>query len=282
MARSRCWTTKGRRGYRARAGRRQLPRGDVSRKEVQRGRRPRSLPARFSKKRPARRALRCGAPCNWPRNCTKGWIWDLPAPGLITYMRTDSTNISVSAQQAARERDRRAMARSTCRSARLCIHASRKGPRRPTKRSAPQPASDPASVKAFLTTQQFKLYQLIWQRFMASQTRPAILDQTGVDVAAGPDAIISAGGTAPYVFRATGSVVKFPGFMAVYQAGRDEGDAEDELEKGALPQLSPEKTDLLQLLPEQRLHAAAATLHRSFPEGRWKSRGRSSRPSTYA
>ena len=106
--------------------------------------------------------------------------------GLITYMRTDSTNVASSAQLAARD-----------------VIASRYGPEfvperppvysrkakgaqeaheaiRPTA-----PHRDPASVKPFLSAQQFRLYQLIWQRFIASQMRPAMLDQTGVDIAAG-------------------------------------------------------------------------------------------------
>ena len=173
--------------------------------------------------------------------------------GLITYMRTDSTNIAASAQQAAREEITRRYGDEYLPERPPVYSRKAKGAQEAHEAIRPtSPHRDPASVKPFLTTQQFKLYQLIWQRFMASQMRPALLDQTGVDVAAGPEAVIAAGGTAPYLFRATGSVVKFPGFMAVYQAGRDEGDAEDELEKGALPQLSPGETlNLLQLLPEQ-------------------------------
>ncbi|HEU0114428.1 MAG TPA: DNA topoisomerase, partial [Thermomicrobiales bacterium] len=99
---------------------------------------------------------------------------------------------------------------------------------------------------------QFRVYQLVWQRFIASQMKPAVLDQTTVDVAAGQPDQLKADAQAPYVFRATGSVVTFPGFMAVYQAGRDDGDEADELEKGALPPLAAgEDLDLLRLIPEQ-------------------------------
>ena len=173
--------------------------------------------------------------------------------GLITYMRTDSTNIAASAQQAARE-----------------VIAAKYGPAsvppRPpvyTRRSKgaqeaheairpTAPNRDPASVKGFLTSQQFRLYQLIWQRFIASQMAPAILDGTTVDINAGAPAVIEAGGDAPYVFRATGSVVRFPGFLAVYRDGRDEGADEDELDKSALPALEiGERLDLVKLLPEQ-------------------------------
>jgi DNA topoisomerase-1 len=168
-------------------------------------------------------------------------------------MRTDSTNVASSAQAAARE-----------------VIAARFGadyvpdepPRYVRKAKGAQEAHEairptaphrlPASVKPFLSAQQFRVYQLVWQRFMASQMKPAVLDQTGVDVAAGKPHEIARPGDAPFLFRATGSVVKFPGYMAVYQMGRDEGDAADELEKGALPPLaSGEDLDLLRLIPEQ-------------------------------
>ncbi len=173
--------------------------------------------------------------------------------GLITYMRTDSTTIAAVAQQAARAvisvrygpeyvPDRPPLYARKSKGAQEAHEAVR-----PTA-----PRRDPASVKSFLSPQQFKLYQLIWQRFLASQMRPAILDQTAVDIGAGqPDRIVDPA-KAPFQFRATGSVVRFKGFMAVYQEGRDEGDDVDELEKGALPPLeAAEDLDLLKLLPEQ-------------------------------
>ncbi len=173
--------------------------------------------------------------------------------GLITYMRTDSTNVAPSAQAAARE-----------------VIAAKFGenylPERPplyTRKAkgaqeaheAIRPTSvhrEPASVKPFLSAQQFRLYQLVWQRFIASQMRPALLDQTGVDIAAGRRELLDRPGDPPYLFRATGTVLKFPGYLAVYKAGRDEGDEADELEKGALPALAAgEELDLLRLMPEQ-------------------------------
>jgi DNA topoisomerase-1 len=173
--------------------------------------------------------------------------------GLITYMRTDSTNIAATAQQAARGvisvrfgpeyvPDRPPVYARKAKGAQEAHEAIR-----PT---APQ--RDPAAVKPYLSAPQFRLYQLIWQRFLASQMRPAILDQTTVDVGAGTPAQTADATKAPYQFRATGSVVRFKGFMAVYQEGRDDGDDADELEKGALPPLEAgEYADLLKLLPEQ-------------------------------
>jgi DNA topoisomerase-1 len=201
--------------------------------------------------------------------------------GLITYMRTDSTNVSSSAQQAARQ-----------------VIAGKYGPRfvpekppvysrkakgaqeaheaiRPTS-----PHRDPASVKKFLSNPQFRLYQLIWQRFMASQMASALLDNTRVDVAAGSSAELAAG-EKPFVFRATGAIVTFQGWMAVYERGRDEGET-DRLDAGALPDVAPgEDLDLLRLLPEQHFtqpppRFTEATLVKALEE---QGIGR---PSTYA
>lgn len=173
--------------------------------------------------------------------------------GLITYMRTDSTNVASSAQEAAREEIARRFGPEFVPERPPAYTRKAKGAQEAHEAIRPtSPGRDPASMKPFLSAQQFKLYQLVWQRFIASQMRPAILDQTGIDVAAGRLHEIADAANAPFMFRATGSVVKFPGFMAVYQAGRDEGDAADELEKGALPQVAAgENLDLQQLLPEQ-------------------------------
>ena len=201
--------------------------------------------------------------------------------GLITYMRTDSTNVSAVAQQAARVvistrwgveyvPERLPMYTRKAKGAQEAHEAIR-----PT---APQ--RDPQSVKKFLSAPQFRLYQLVWQRFMASQMAAAVLDNTRVDVAAGAQGALDAG-KVPFTFRATGSVVKFPGWMAVYQIGRDEGDT-DELDHGALPQLDErEPLNLLRLVPEQHFtqpppRYTEATLVKALEE---QGIGR---PSTYA
>lgn len=203
--------------------------------------------------------------------------------GLITYMRTDSTNVALSAQFAAREEIARRFGAEFVPEKPPVYTRKAKSAQEAHEAVRPtDPRRDPASVKSFLTSHQFRVYQLIWQRFLASQMRPALLDQTGVDIAAGQLEEISRPGDPPFLFRATGSVVKFPGFMAVYQAGRDEGDATDELEKGALPPLGTgEDLDLLQLLPEQHFtqpppRFTEASLVKALEE---KGIGR---PSTYA
>jgi DNA topoisomerase-1 len=81
----------------------------------------------------------------------------------------------------------------------------------------PTSVAHPRFGRPFLASE-LALYKLIWQRFVASQMMPALLDQTTIDISAGPR----------YLFRATGSVIKFNGFLAVYEEGKDEKDADDE------------------------------------------------------
>ena len=167
--------------------------------------------------------------------------------GLITYMRTDSTNVAFVAQQEARGViSARFGPQYVPEKAPLY---SRKAKNAQEAHEAIRPTSvrrDPEAIKQYLSPDQYKLYKLIWQRFVASQMQNARLDGTTVDIAAGRP-----GQEAPYTFRATGSVIKFDGYLAVYQEGRDEGQT-DELDGKALPPLSQdEPLDLLQLVPEQ-------------------------------
>jgi len=164
--------------------------------------------------------------------------------GLITYMRTDSTRVSQEALAEVRELiPQRFGADYLPNQPRF--YRSRKGAQdaheaiRPTSvRRAPE------SVRRYLPEDEFKLYQLIWQRFVASQMAEAVFDQTTVDVAAGD-----------YRLRATGSVLKFDGFLAVYEEGKDEARrAEEEEEEAAarLPEIREgEELRLNQLLPER-------------------------------
>lgn len=137
--------------------------------------------------------------------------------GLITYMRTDSTRIAESAQQEARafiaEKYGNDFAPKSARQ-----YQSKGGAQ--DAHEAVRPTSvlrDPETIKEFLSRDQYRLYKLIWERFVASQMSPAILDTTTVD--------ISANGA---WFRATGSVVRFSGFMAVYIEGQDDESGDDE------------------------------------------------------
>ena len=257
---------------------------DVSRKEVQR----RPSPPFITSTLQQEAARKLGYPVRRTMQIAQELYEgvDLGAQGtqgLITYMRTDSTNVASSAQFAAREVIEQKFGADYVPESPPRYTRKAKGAQEAHEAVRPTaPHREPASVKPFLSGPQFRLYQLVWQRFIASQMRPAILDQTGVDVAAGSPEAIALPGDPPYLFRATGSVVKFPGFMAVYQVGRDEGDAADELEKGALPPLaSGEDVDLLRLIPEQHFtqpppRYTEASLVKALEE-----RG-IGRPSTYA
>ena len=189
--------------------------------------------------------------------------------GLITYIRTDSVRVATEAQAEARQ-----------------VIAGRYGekfiPEKPpvykTKTSAAQEAHEairptsisrhPETVKPFLTRDQFRLYQLVWSRFIASQMRSAIFDTVVADIKGGA-----------YLLRANGNTLKFPGFLEVYQEGRDDDKQEQEeqlpeLIKGAA--LNLDKFDLKQHFTQPPPRFTEASLIKTLEE---KGIGR---PSTYA
>jgi len=110
---------------------------------------------------------------------------------------------------------------------------------------------EPSALKPFLDRDQYRLYDLIWKRFIASQMAPAVLDVTSVDVTATVGQVANLS----YLFRATGSVIKFPGFLAVYAEAKEDGELPSEDEEGKGVRLPPlavnEPLDLLKLIPEQ-------------------------------
>ncbi|MGH9831940.1 MAG: DNA topoisomerase, partial [Blastocatellia bacterium] len=130
----------------------------------------------------------------------------------------------------------------------------------------------PDSVAPYLEKEELALYRLIWQRFVASQMMPALFDQTTIDIAAG----------GKYLFRATGSVIKFDGFLAVYEEGKDEKDEDDEERAAKLPKVEKgEELKLNSITPNQHFtepppRYTEATLVKALEE---KGIGR---PSTYA
>jgi DNA topoisomerase-1 len=195
--------------------------------------------------------------------------------GLITYMRTDSPRVAPDAQSEARE-----------------VIAARFGadtlPERPPAYRARKSAQEaheairptlidhgPDEVARYLSRDQLALYRLIWGRFLASQMRPAVYDTLTVDVAAGP-----------YLFRAVGSALRVPGFMAVYIEAPDDsvvaGTDEIEGEVSGLPPLEVgQRLDIRQLEPKQHFtqpppRYSEASLVKELEE---KGIGR---PSTYA
>jgi DNA topoisomerase I len=167
--------------------------------------------------------------------------------GLITYMRTDSTNISKLAQKDTRDFIMKQYGGDF-------LPAS--APQYKTRAVSAQEAHEgirptsvwrnPDKVKHSLTTEQFKLYQLIWQRFVASQMETAIYDTLSVEVTA-------AGNTHQYLFRASGSTLRFPGFLVVYEEALDEDLKPEDNENVKIPAGLEEgqKQTLLRVLPEQ-------------------------------
>src|SRR4029453_623077 len=100
----------------------------------------------------------------------------------------------------------------------------------------------PDAVKDFLKEDEWKLYKLIWERFIASQMQPAVFDVTQVDIENGP-----------YVLRASGKVLKRPGFLAVYRETPDEDAAPAEDAEGVLPALNEGETlEKVRVLSEQK------------------------------
>jgi DNA topoisomerase I len=194
------------------------------------------------------------------------------AVGLITYMRTDSTRVADSALDEARELIRGQFGADYL-PEKAVHYRSKKDAQDAHEAIRPTSASrTPDAVKAFLSKDEHALYRLIWQRFVASQMMPAIFDQTTIDIQAGPR----------YLFRATGSVVKFNGFLAVYEEGKDEKDEEDDEAARKLPMVDEgEPLKLNDLSPEQHFtepppRFTEATLVKVLEE---KGIGR---PSTYA
>jgi DNA topoisomerase-1 len=197
--------------------------------------------------------------------------------GLITYMRTDSTNVSALAQKEARD-----------------FIAGRYGhdflPEKPpeykTKARGAQEAHEairptsvmrqPKAIKKYLTRDQFRLYRLIWQRFVASQMEAAVYDTISVEV-------VGRSGQHEYLLRASGSKIKFQGFLVVYEEARDEDQKSDEDEDTAIP-LDIEEgqaQELIRLIPDQHFtqpppRYSEASLVRTLEENGI------GRPSTYA
>lgn len=161
--------------------------------------------------------------------------------GLITYMRTDSVALSDVATTEAREVICKLYDENyALKKPRVFRNKSKNAQEAHEAVRPTSIARTPAEVKRFLTSDQSKLYELIWKRTVASQMTQAIFDATSVDIAAGER----------YSFRASGQTIRFAGFMALYIEGTDHGD--DENKEGLLPPLAEgEKLRKDQLTPEQ-------------------------------
>ena len=195
-------------------------------------------------------------------------VGDEGTVGLITYMRTDSVRVAASAQHEAREFIARSFG-ETYLPEKPRHYRSRRDAQGAHEAIRPTGiARTPDRLKSYLRPDQLRLYRLIWERFLASQMAAAVLDTLSVDITGGR-----------YLFRATGSRVKFPGFLILYREGTDNGDDERE---GWLPPLAErDSLALADLTPEQHFtqpppRYTEATLVRALEE---KGIGR---PSTYA
>ncbi|NCO67099.1 MAG: type I DNA topoisomerase [Nitrospirae bacterium CG_4_10_14_0_8_um_filter_41_23] len=199
------------------------------------------------------------------------------AVGLITYMRTDSHRVAAEAQEWARKLIERVYGRD---------YIPEKPPFYKSKASAQEahetirptyPDKRPEAIKQFLSKEQYALYTLIWNRFISSQMTPAQLEQTTFVIVSRDTSHVSR--LTPYEFRASGTVVRFDGFMAMYTEGKDEIEEEEGL---TLPALKEGETlRLLNLQPKQHFtqpppRYTEATLVKMLEE---KGIGR---PSTYA
>jgi DNA topoisomerase-1 len=196
--------------------------------------------------------------------------------GLITYMRTDSTNVSDSAQQSAR---------TFVKSNYGDEYIPSEIPKYTTKAKRAQEAHEairptsigrtPKSIKSFLKNDQYRLYSLIWKRFLASQMSPAVYDTLSVIVGAD-------GNEHAYVFRASGSRIKFPGFLKVYdRSNGNSSKAEKDLESIPEALAEGQTQRLIQLLPEQHFTKPPARYSEASLVSTLEENG-IGRPSTYA
>ncbi|HKS11324.1 MAG TPA: type I DNA topoisomerase [Pyrinomonadaceae bacterium] len=191
--------------------------------------------------------------------------------GLITYMRTDSTRVSDAALGEVRDYINQQYGNNYL-PEKAVHYRSKKDAQDAHEAIRPtEVARTPESLAQYLKPEELKLYRLIWQRFVASQMTAAIFDQTTIDIQAGR-----------FIFRATGSVQKFDGFLKIYQEGRDEKTEDDDEAELRLPRVEQGETlKLNTITPEQHFtepppRYTEATLVKALEE---KGIGR---PSTYA
>ncbi|HEX6803165.1 MAG TPA: type I DNA topoisomerase [Terriglobales bacterium] len=202
-------------------------------------------------------------------------LGDEGSVGLITYMRTDSTRVAPEALTEVREYigsnygpDYLPQSANTFKEKKEAQGAH----------EAIRPTSamrHPDQIKQYLKEDEYKVYKLIWQRFIASQITPAVFDQTTVDIDA-------KSGSDTFWFRVTGSVLKFEGFLKVYEESKEGKDEEDEELKHKLPPLEAgQKLTLKSLKPEQHFTEPPPRYNEASLVKELEERG-IGRPSTYS
>jgi DNA topoisomerase-1 len=197
--------------------------------------------------------------------------------GLITYMRTDSTNVSAGAQKEAREYILKTYGND---------FVPKKPPVYKTKARGAQEAHEairptsvkrtPSEMKKFLSRDQFRLYQLIWRRFVASQMRPAIFNTLLVEIEGQTQAHV-------YLLRASGSAIRFQGYQILYMEARPEGQEAENGENGDIPTnlIAKQLLDLIRLIPEQHFTQPPRRFSEASLVAELEENG-IGRPSTYA
>ena len=195
--------------------------------------------------------------------------------GLITYMRTDSTRVAPEAIQEVREYVGKEYGAAYLPETPNTYKEKKEAQ---AAHEAIRPTSamrHPDLVKQYLKEDEFKVYKLIWQRFVASQIMPAVFDQTTVDIDAKSK-------SETFWFRVTGSVLKFDGFLRVYEESKEGKDEEDEELKHKLPALEAgQKLGLKELKPEQHFTEPPPRYNEASLVKELEERG-IGRPSTYS
>ena len=194
--------------------------------------------------------------------------------GLITYMRTDSVRLSDQALDEVRGYIPERYGKEYL-PTKPNTYKSKKSAQEAHEAIRPTDVNlDPNSIKEHLEKDLFRLYQLIWARFVSCQMVPAVLDTTQFDITSGN-----------YLFRSNGSILKFPGFMKVYVEGQDDVKSEKPDTKDSdkiLPPLNKgEELKLLEILPEQHFTQPPARYTEAMLVRELEEKG-VGRPSTYA
>jgi len=195
--------------------------------------------------------------------------------GLITYMRTDSTRVSNDALAEVREYIGKEYGPQFLPESPNTFREKKEAQ---AAHEAIRPTSalrHPDQIKQYLKEDEYKVYKLIWQRFVASQLNPAVFDQTTVDIDA-------KSGSETFWLRVTGSVLKFEGFLKVYEESKEGKDEEDEELKHKLPPLEVgQKLTLKALKPEQHFTEPPPRYNEASLVKELEERG-IGRPSTYS
>src|SRR5689334_20419794 len=202
-------------------------------------------------------------------------LGDEGSVGLITYMRTDSVRVSNDALAEVRQMIESAYGKEFL-PEQPNVYKSKKEAQEAHEAIRPTSvARHPDEIKKYLQEDEYKVYKLIWQRFVASQMTPAIFDQTSVDIEA-------KSGNESFTFRVTGSVLKFEGFLKVYVESKEAKDEEDEELKHKLPALEVgQRLTLRELKPEQHFTEPPPRYNEASLVKELEERG-IGRPSTYA